>query len=170
MFKQPISLLLIAISMLLTACNDPDGSQLETTVDNFSKYYFNWQYAKCLPLVTPESHRFLKFKATNVTDDDIQLLRSMQEGASVEREDELFADNDSAVNVKLRLHNVAYADTIGRKARIYEDAEAELLLVRKGSLDDDKGKGKWRVVVSNEWPKMAVRRQSEEQDRGQSQD
>jgi hypothetical protein len=153
MNKLYISILLLVLSVVSTGCRNTDEKQIETVADSFSVNFFNWKYVECVPFITPESQKFLSFIASNVTNNNIETLRSMQDGASVERNQIVLSANDSTANVTVNINNICYVDTIGRPAKIYESAEATLLIV--------KTQAGWKVVVSNDWPKMAIRQQNE---------
>lgn len=138
---------LLASALSLFSCGDSNREQIASVAEAFATSYFNWDYAGCMPNVTDESAKYLKFLATNVTDGDIERLRSMEKGADVEVEKETFADNDTIVDVKVKVSGFCHADTIGRPSRLCDEAEATLRLVKRGE--------KWQAIVSNEWPKMA---------------
>lgn len=138
---------LLVSTLSLFSCSNSNREQIASVAGAFATSYFNWDYAGCMPNVTGESAKYLKFLATNVTDGDIERLRSMENGADVEVEKETFADNDTVVAVKVKVSGFCHADTIGRPSRLCDEAEATLRLVKRGE--------KWQAIVSNEWPKMA---------------
>lgn len=147
----------LALALSLSACSNGNSSQVESVAEAFATSYFNWRYAECMQYVTGESAKYMKFLATNVTDGDIERLRSKEKGADVEVEKETFDDNDTIVDVKVKVSDFCYADTIGCKSRLCDKAEATLRLVKRGN--------EWKAVVSNEWPKMAFPQQSGTQGR-----
>ncbi len=141
------NIFLFISALSLFSCNDSNRKQIVSVAETFATSYFNWDYAGCMPNVTEESTKYLRFLATNVTDGDIERLRSMEKGADVEVEEETFADNDTVVDVKVKVSGFCHADTIGRPSKLYDEAEATVRLVKRGD--------KWQAIVSNEWPKMA---------------
>lgn len=156
MFKQYISFLLLLPFLLLSSCNNSDSKESDKIAKAFASNYFNWNYVKCVPFVTKESQKYLKFRATNVTESDLEILRSTPNSAEVEVDGKEYLANDSALKVKIKVFDFCYTDTIGRPAKFCDYAEATLLLVKRT--------GKWKVVLSNDWPKMAFPQQSELQD------
>lgn len=158
MFNRLISLALLfsSTSLLLLSCGSDKEEQVNDVAENFAKEYFNWRYCEAMPYVTAESSEQMKFLASNVTEDDVQLLRSMESGAEITIEDSRVADGDSVAYVNVAIENFCHADTIGRPARLNESAKATLMLVHRGE--------KWQVVVSSDWPKMAFLQQSETPD------
>ncbi len=150
--KTLFLLMLPVSSSLLVSCDSSDKNQVDDVAEAFAKEYFNWRYVESMPYVTSESAEYMKFLATNVTEDDVALLRSMESGAEVKVESTEMADDDSTAYAEVEVDNFCHADTIGRPAKLHESATATLMLVRRD--------GKWKVVISDEWPKMAFPQQS----------
>lgn len=153
---KTLVLILFPTSLILLSCGDDSKKQLDATAEAFANEYFNWRYSEAMPYVTAESSEYIKFLATNVTEDDVQLLRSMESGAEITIENCDVADGDSVAYVDVTVDNFCHADTIGKPAKLHESAKVTLMLMRRGD--------KWQVVVSNDWPKMAFPQQSETQD------
>ena len=152
MYRLSEFLLSLLATIFLLSCSKDDSSNVESVAQSFATKYFNWDYAGCMQYVAGESAEYMKFRATNVTDGDIELLRSMDAGAEVEVKDCDFADGDSTAQVTVKVTNFCYADTIGRPAKLCEEAEAVLQLVKRNE--------KWQVTVSSDWPRMAFPQQS----------
>ena len=153
---KSLAFILSSTSMMLLSCGSDKKEQVNDVAEAFAKEYFNWHYCEAMPYVTAESSEQMKFLASNVTEDDVQLLRSMESGAEIKIEDCNIADGDSVAYVNVTIDNFCHADTIGRAASLHESANATLMLKHR----DDK----WQVVVSNDWPKMAFPQQSGKQD------
>ena len=153
---KSLAFILSSTSMMLLSCGSDTEEQVNDVAEAFAKEYFNWHYCEAMPYVTAESSEQMKFLASNVTEDDVQLLRSMESGAEIKIEDCNIADGDSVAYVNVTIDNFCHADTIGRAASLHESANATLMLKHRGD--------KWQVVVSNDWPKMAFPQQSEKPD------
>ena len=125
---------ILSLFILITAfsCKGKEDSDYITErVDSFATHYFNWQYEKCIKFVKPESKVFIQLAATNVTEEDVQMLRSQQEDASIDIKDFIFEDANHA-NIKIAIHNFISVDTTGRKAKSYDYGEAEIRMVKEG--------------------------------------
>lgn len=149
---KSLAFILFPTSILLVSCGSDKKEQVNDVAEAFAKEYFNWHYCEAMPYVTAESSEQMKFLASNVTEDDVQMLRSMESGAEIKIEDCNITDGDSVAYVNVTIDNFCHADTIGRAASLHESANATLMLKHR----DDK----WQVVVSNDWPKMAFPQQS----------
>jgi len=134
---------------------------IQERADSFATHYFNWQYEKCLKYVTPESKKYLQLAASNVTEGNVELLRSLPEDANVEIEDVVFED-DKHVEIDLTIHNYLAVDTIGRPAKFLNSGEAKFKMVKDGQY--------WLVKLPVQLIRTAYQQQSGQQDPDQDQD
>ncbi len=138
------------------SCQKSDDENPTDIVDSFAVNYFNWRYERCLKMVTPESERLLRFQASNVTELDIDVLRSLEEGAGIECVSTNY-DADTVFNAGIVVFNFLLADTIGHAPKLYSSAETSIRLVKR--------KGKWLVDMTCCYPfKMVNLLQNETQD------
>jgi len=138
------------------SCEQKSAEEIvEERVDSFAVHYFNWQYAKCVKYVTPESKKFLELASTNVTENNIEMLRSVEEDAAVDIDDIIYESENSAT-VQLTVHNFLMADSIGSSAKFHEKGTTELKLVKNAN--------KWYVDLSNGCIRTAYQQQSEQPD------
>ena len=67
--------------MLFIGCyeteKDPDAKVL-SNVTAFAEAYFNYDFEKAKRMVTPESEKWLRFIASNITQEDIDLVIHLQ--------------------------------------------------------------------------------------------
>lgn len=95
----------------------------------FSCHYFNWQYQKALHYVTPESEKWLRFEASQVHQVDVDMLKSMEEGATCEIGEVTYLNDDSLATVKVNVTNYLEKDTIGGDSHIVGKATFVLNMV-----------------------------------------
>lgn len=131
------------IAMLsFASCNHPGSEEnLTDTADSFSCHYFNWQYEKAIPYTTKESEKWLRFVASQVHQVDVNMLRSMDEGASCEIGDVTYLQDDSLATVRVDVKNFLCMDTIGTKSHIVNKATFILNMVYKNE--------KWLVDLNS---------------------
>lgn len=141
--KGIIRWLLTSMSIAITCCfifcsgHERSERQLRENAYTFANNYFNWHLAKALPYCTPESKKWIAYVASNVRQEDIELLRSKGEDARIEINDVIYADNDSMARVSISASNFLQMDSIEAKARIIGQANFEILMVLR--------EGKWMV-------------------------
>src|SRR5574344_685299 len=130
-FKDSMRGFAIAIAFtlpfLLSGCNSHPGSesQLKEDVDSFSNAYYNWQFEKAAPYVFDSSQKWLHYAASQVHQEDVDLLKAQKEGASVEINDITYHE-DSTADVLITVANFLSMDTIGKPAHPIQEAKFKL--------------------------------------------
>ena len=126
--------LFIAALWLLNACGlnatDPDADVKEQAC-KFAEAYFNYDFVKARRFVTPESEKWLRFAASIVTQEDVDLINATSETVSVSVTD-CYHQNDSTARVTMTVYNAVVKDSLERPARMASETEVALMLVRRG--------------------------------------
>ena len=124
----------VAALWLLNACSlnavDPDAEVKEQACE-FAEAYFNYDFIKARRFVTPESEKWLRFAASNVTQEDVALMNATSRTVSIAATD-CYHQNDSTVCVMATVYNAVMKDSIGQPAHVAEAAKFTLTLVRRG--------------------------------------
>ncbi len=126
-------LVLFALGLLLCiGCEqtekDLDAKVLEH-VAAFAEAYFNYDFEKARKMVTPDSEKWLKFAASNVTQEDVDLLNAQEGVATVVAED-YERLNDSALVVTLTVRDFLTKDSLGATGRIEAEGEFRIIAIR----------------------------------------
>ena len=109
----------------------------EACVDSFSLHYFNWQFQRSMPFVTPTSQKWLRYEASQVQQDDVEQLRNMSQGATYKIINVDTEDGDSVAVSHVLVRGFLCMDTIGKKSHVVDEATYEIKLHYQG--------GKWLV-------------------------
>ncbi len=120
------------LSLFLIACNGihtNDEERLKDNVDSFATAYFNWQYKAALPFCTQESEQWLRYAASNVHQEDVDILRAQDEGASHEINEIVYNKDDSTAYARITVRNFLQMDTIGTAGHIVKEAQIRIPLV-----------------------------------------
>lgn len=139
------TMIFAAIATLATACNPKlavKQLQLSETVDSFATYYYNWQFREARNFVTDESEIWLRYMASQVSENDLELLNSRNEAATCETADVTF-ENDSTATVAIVVGNHLHMDSIGQKPVVRDESRASLRVVF------DKGRNRWLVSLKS---------------------
>ncbi len=148
-----ISFLTIVCLLIFYSCTEhyesEDEEKIISTTDSFATHFFNYNLKEAMPFCTPESEKWIRYKASNIFQEDIDVLRNQDEGATHKTDDITYVNDTSAI-VKCHVYNVMKTDTIGKPGRISEHEIYNINLVKR----DDK----WLV-------KMEGPLQSEKQNR-----
>ena len=139
MQKRIFCRIYMALTICCTACGHSDlgKSQAEVAAKEFAEAYFNYDFGKAAQYATDNSRKWIEFKASNIGEDDIAILREQENGATVEITD---ADqyNENNATVSLRISNFLETDTLGGKGHVVDEASINLHL----QLTTE---GKWKV-------------------------
>ena len=130
----------------LCACTDhKNEEQLRDTASAFAQTYFNWQFNDALAHCTPSSQRWISYAASQVTQDDVDKLRSAEQGARSEIKKIHYEEGDLMASVVMKVENFLSMDSIGTVGHFVESATYTLQLVRQAK--------QWKVRLTElPWP------------------
>lgn len=125
---------LTAITM--ASCNvgiEGDDAALDVAA-NWADAYFNCDFHEAANYATPESDKWLRFAASNTTEQDLQTL----EGKATATADEYFTEaNDTLRVVTLHVRNFLKPVAVGTPAQLQEEGTFLVTVVKRD--------GKWKV-------------------------
>lgn len=140
--------------ILFHSCSDmpktKDDEEIITVTDNFASCYFNFNFMKAKLFCTPESEKWLKFSASNITQEDIEILNNLPKGASCEP-GEIRHINDTSAIADCNVSDFLRIDTLGKPGEVTRHGMYKIPVIKRN--------GKWMV-------KMEGPLQSEKQSRG----
>ena len=131
--------ILVLAALLAGGCRESSESRLRTEVDSFAVAYFNWNLERAAAFATEESRSWLAYAASQVHQEEVDLLRGMDEGAGCELGDISYPADSMALG-EVRVRHFVGIDTLGRPGRLVEKAVYRLPAVFRG--------GRWRVHLS----------------------
>ena len=135
-----------SIIIIMTVCNSCGHSdimgndEVKDVVDSFAVAYFNFHYDKAIKYVTNPSARWIHFSASNVTQKDINILKSKEYDASIEIKD-MTNDGDSLYHVSVMVCNYLPANIISKQEHIV-DKDTYIF-------DTVKEHGKWKIRMAS---------------------
>lgn len=112
------------LAALLLSCDldsEGGGSKADEVATDWAEAYFNYDFKRADRLVAPEGRKWLRFAASNLTQEDIEVLQQQSELARVELTDCEYL-TDSTWEATLEVSNFVMPDTIGRAARVFDEA------------------------------------------------
>lgn len=140
--RLTISLTIVGCVLIgLCACTDhKNEEQLRDTANTFAQTYFNWQFNDALTHCTPSSQRWISYVASQVKQDDIDKLRSAEQGASSEIKEINYEEDDSVASVVMKVENFLSLDSLGTVGHFVESATYTFQLVRQAK--------RWKVRLT----------------------
>ena len=130
---------LFAGVLLMLSCSYREEKAIEQSVVGFAQNYFNLRYQKALNACTPESEKWVRFKSTNITQEDVDVYNSKRDTAECDVES-IDLDDDKATAI-VEVRNFLNCDSIGKPATICPNAKFNLELKKQGE--------KWMVNVQS---------------------
>lgn len=124
----------------LSSCNNDSEKQIKEVVNNFSSAYFNWKFADAAKYVSYTSRRWLVYASSQVTQQDVDSLRAMKEGAILTIDNISYENSGSLAKAKVIVSNYLLMDSIGIAPRVCQHGEYEIPLSYDGK--------EWRVILS----------------------
>ena len=117
--------------LALLGCHEAETAPEEKVMVQaaaFADAYFNYDFDRARKMVTPESEKWLRFAASNVTQEDVDLLNAQEENATVEAED-YERWNDSTLVVTVTVRNFLKKDSLGKEGVMTDEAQFRLTAV-----------------------------------------
>jgi len=137
--KIKLGLFLLILTAVFSCKNThhTKTAHIEEVTDSFATNYFNALYEQAARFATPESERYLRFAASQIGQEDIDLLNQQEEPATIEIQNVEIEDGDTTATVSLNVMNYLCMDTIGKAGHMVENGEFKIMLVFKNK--------QWRV-------------------------
>lgn len=139
-FRLHTAAAIIFAASLCLSCTDKEEASIEDDVKSFVCAYFNFHYSDALNLCTPESHKWIKFQASNITQADIDVVNNQTDSAECEIAS-VDKTSDSTAIVHVNVKNFLFNDSIGKPATIHADASFSFLVCRQAN--------RWKVRLSS---------------------
>lgn len=125
-----ISFALVAALCLASACSLKDDAAVESCAKSFGQNYFNLRLLQASGLCTDRSYKWIEFYASNISQDDVDVLNTQTDSALCDIDD-IDIDGDSA-RVKMTVRNFLLCDSIGRPGRMCKQGKCRLTLRKEG--------------------------------------
>lgn len=137
-FSMLSVLLALVLVVPASSCSDGDEDLPQSCVDSFATNYFNWRFPSAVAYTTDSSKKWLAYAASQVRQEDVDSLRAMKEGATIEIDDIAVGDDKATATVEVK--NYLRLDTISSKPYVSAKDKYRLNLVRENN--------KWKVSLN----------------------
>lgn len=107
-----------------------DEADITEAADSFAAGYFNLDFAKAKRFCTPESEKWLRFRATNVLQEDIDILKKQQTCATCSVSSVKITSDTTAI-VACKVENYLRTDTLGRPGCMTRSGSCTLKAVKR---------------------------------------
>ena len=128
------TLLCLLATLFMTGCANNDN-EAEHVARQWGEAYFNYDFKHALDFVTPESERWLRFAASNITQADLDALQ--ENGQATVDLDGYYPGSDTTGTAYLNVSNWLCPDSIGRAGSRQELEAFQVSMVNRN--------GRWMV-------------------------
>lgn len=135
---------LILLTVTASACNGntrKEREQAESAVLGFASAFFNFDFEQAASFCAPESYPWIRFKASNITEKDLEVYNNDRRMAEADLEDLTFENDTTAVAI-CNMSHVLLTDSLERQGIMAQEKAFVIPLVKRN--------GKW--VVKMEGP------------------
>lgn len=118
-----------------SSCANSD-KQLTSCADSFAQSFFRWQFQKSSTYCDESSQRWLRYMASQVTQDDIDSLKATESDVECTLGGFCF-DNDSMASIEVHVSNYFRMDSLDKITLVKGESEYNFQMVRTNGL--------WRI-------------------------
>lgn len=118
---------------VISACSERDKEDMsgaESNILHFAEAYFNYDFQQASELITPESRQWIRFAASNLSQDDIDILNHRESETTVEL-GEISIINDTTISARITVENYYKTDSIERPVTATDEVEVFTLTAVK---------------------------------------
>ena len=126
-------LLMVIMVPLGCSLSGNDANSIGKVAQAWADSYFNFDYDKAETLVTADSHKWIAMAASNISEQDIAVIRSQEFAASASVQDVEWTEGSSQAWVSIEMKDVLVADTIGRPMHALPSAIYKICVVKSGN-------------------------------------
>ena len=127
--------IIIFLSFLIIGCqlqNDNSTDAADKALTSWANAYFNFNYEKALRYMTPESGQWIRFAASNITEQDIYFIKTQQDlQTQVEIINSQLAEGDSICNANIRISNFIQLGMSAHENQVIDHANFQIQLVKR---------------------------------------
>lgn len=127
------------LAMLLSACSSKDENAAEERMMAFAQHYFNLRYKQAATYCTEGSLKWLKYRAANINQSDLDFLNSQPDSAVCTIDD--FSYEADSAKARISVKNFLKSDSVGKRGVVIDEQSFNIPMRRVGD--------KWLVQLDS---------------------
>ena len=132
-----LSLIVAVTTTMMMACACEEYEVVANSAKDFAQHYFNFRLKQAATLCTQESKKWIEFRATNITQEDLDVLNSQTDTAVCDIEESEV--NGSEATALVSVSNFLLCDSIDKSGHMCVQRNFKLSLRKTGD--------RWLVVL-----------------------
>lgn len=127
--------------MVIIGCNSSDNNsdKIGKMAQSWAEAYFNFDFDKVQALTTTDSHKWIYRAASNITEQDISVIRSQEYASTATVLDVDLSEDGTQAMVSIEMKDVLVADSIDRPMHSLPSAVFKVCVKNDG--------GEWKVKM-----------------------
>ena len=133
-FKLMKYYILFFLSFLMTGCQLQDGSgtsDADKALTSWADAYFNFNYEKALEYMTPESGRWIRFAASNITEQDVAFIKEQNPQTQIEIVNSQLSEADTVCNANIHVSHFIQLGFSAQDNQVVDGADFQIQLVKR---------------------------------------
>ena len=94
--------------------------------------YFNFDYEKALQHATPESEKWIRFAASNITEQDLDFITEQNPPTEIDILHSQMTESDTVCNANIRVSRFIQLGLSAQDNRVIDHADFQVQLVKRG--------------------------------------
>lgn len=123
-----------AVLLAFYACDFLDkegGDMADETATQWAEAFFNYQYDRAARFVTPESRKWISFAASNISEQDVEILRQQENMANIILLD-CVQTNESTWTATIEVNHFLVRDSLDKAGHLVDtDTEFQVDIVER---------------------------------------
>lgn len=123
------------LSKLKSLLNNFTGSKndAEKALTAWANAYFNFDYEKVLKYTTPEGEQWIRFAASNITEQDIDFIKEQNLPTQINILNSQLTEGDTICNAKIRVSQFIQLGLSAQDHQVINHADFQIQLVKRGN-------------------------------------
>jgi hypothetical protein len=121
------------LGVLLASCQlENNGfNDADNALNKWAEAYFNFDYKEAMGYMTPESAKWIRFAASNITEKDVEFIRSQDKNTVIHITDRQDVVNDTLYNATIHVSNFIQLGIGEGNNQMIDEADFDIQMVKR---------------------------------------
>lgn len=125
-----ILLFVITINLTSSCQRISNSNDITIVADSFATNFYNWRLEKALKYCTAESKTQISFLASNISEEDIELINQRNEDASIEITNTGMLEEGIKARISMKIYNSFKMKDINSDIQLNKERDVSINLIK----------------------------------------
>lgn len=125
-----ILLFVITINLTSSCQRISNSNDITIVADSFATNFYNWRLEKALKYCTAESKTQISFLASNISEEDIELINQRNEDASIEITNTGMLEEGIKARISMKIYNSFKMKDINSDIQLNKERDVTINLIK----------------------------------------